>query len=65
VSAGREIYFEHTVIGRVAKCVAIDPVTGTEAAVTGPSNAIPSHLEQLALRALDRRLKKDVGLDGS
>jgi hypothetical protein len=54
--SGREVFFEHTVIGRVAKCVAIDPVTGTEVAVTGPSNALSRDLEKLAMRALERKL---------
>jgi hypothetical protein len=57
----REIYFEHTVLGRVAKCVAIDPVTGVEATVTGPSSALSRDLEKLALRALERRLAKESG----
>ena len=55
----REIFFEHTVLGRAAKCVAIDPVSGLEAAVTGPSSALARDLERLALRALERRLERE------
>jgi len=49
--SSREIVYEVTTIGTSSKVVAIDMATGIEAAVVGPSNAIPS-LRQLALKKL-------------
>jgi hypothetical protein len=57
----REIYFEHTVVGRHAKVTAIDSVTHLEVSVFGPSSANPRDLEALALRKLRVRLDREGG----
>ena len=53
----RTVYFEHSTLGDVARMVAIDGETGTEAVVMGPARTPRSDLETLALRKLERLLK--------
>ena len=53
---GRAVYFEHTILGDVARMTAIDSVTGIEAVVMGPARTPRSDLEALALRKLERLL---------
>lgn len=54
-----ETYFEHVIIGRHLKVTAIDPATGVEVSVYGPSSAPPFELERLAMRKLEARLAAD------
>ena len=56
----REVYFEFTAIGSVAKVVAIDSMTGIEVSVMGPASAKQSDLERLALQKLKLRLSKEA-----
>ena len=58
---GRAVYFEHTILGDVARMAAIDSVTGTEAVVMGPARTPRSDLETLALRKLERLLGRSEG----
>ena len=53
------VYFEFTPIGRQVKVAAIDAATGVEVVVIGPSVATQVHLETLALRKLQLRLRRD------
>ena len=55
----RMVYFEHIVIGRSVKVVAIDSLTATEVSIVGPANAAKSDLEQLALQKLKARLVRE------
>ena len=55
----REIYFEHIVVGRSVKVVAIDSLTAVEVSIVGPLSAAKSDLERLALRKLKARLARD------
>ena len=54
----RDVYFEFTAIGGSVKVVAIDPSTGTEVSVIGPSGAAQADLERLALGKLKARLAR-------
>jgi hypothetical protein len=56
-----EILIEFVVQGSVVKATAIDPVTGTEAAIVGPANAGREALIEAARRKLDYVLKKKNG----
>jgi hypothetical protein len=56
---GREVYFEFTAIGNVVKVTAIDSATGTEVSAMGPASAAQADLQQLALRKLKARLKRE------
>jgi len=55
----REILVEFIVQGSVVKATAIDPVTGTEAAIVGPANAGREALMEAARRKLEYVLKKN------
>jgi hypothetical protein len=55
----RMVYFEHIVIGRSVKVVAIDSLTATEVSIVGPASAAKSDLEQLALQKLKARLVRE------
>ncbi|MEI8146079.1 MAG: serine hydroxymethyltransferase [Alphaproteobacteria bacterium] len=57
-SVPREVYFEFTVIGSVARIAAVCAETGVEVVVMGPARAAQSDLERLALRKLQHRLAK-------
>jgi len=54
----KEILIEFVVQGNVVKATAIDPVTGTEAAIVGPANAGREALVEAARRKLEYVLKK-------
>lgn len=54
----REIYVEFVVIGNAVKATAIDPETGQEASVVGPTTASQAQMAQAARRKLDYVLKK-------
>ncbi len=47
-----EIYVEFVVQGSVVKVTAIDPATGTEASIMGPSGAPRAALTEAAMRKL-------------
>ena len=51
-ASGREVYLEFRVQGAFVKVTAIDPQTGTEASIVGPSTAPRAALEQAALKKL-------------
>ncbi|PHZ83716.1 DUF6898 family protein [Paremcibacter congregatus] len=46
-------------VGASTKVTAVDPATGREATIVGPSNAARSHLTQVAVRKLKYLLAKD------
>ena len=54
-----EIIFEITNIGNVSKVTAIDPATGTEVIIQGPSSAGAAILRQNAARKLLYVLNKE------
>ena len=60
-SGGREIYVEFLVQGAYCKATAIDPVTGTEASVMGPSGGSRPALADAAVRKLQYVLQKKNG----
>lgn len=54
-----EVYFEFVILGSTVKVTAIDPVTGIEAVVIGPSQeSARSALRVAALRKLDYLINK-------
>jgi len=57
----RQVYFEHTMIGRSVKVVAIDSLTGVEVSIVGPANTAKADLERLALRKLITRINREQG----
>ena len=57
--AHREVYFEHIVVGRSVKVVAIDSLTAVEVSIVGPLSAAKFDLERLALQKLRARLARD------
>jgi hypothetical protein len=59
MDGGREIYFEHTVVGRQVKVTAICSVTHVEVSVFGPVAASQHDLETLALRKLEAKIAAD------
>ncbi len=58
---GGEIYVEFVVQGSVVRVTAIDPKTGTEAVVMGPSGAPRAALSDAAVRKLRYVLNKKNG----
>jgi hypothetical protein len=54
----REVYFEITLIGTVAKVAAIDGASGTEVCVFGPAHAAENELKRLAVTKLRARLAR-------
>ena len=56
--AGREVYFEFTVIGSTVRVGAIDAATGIEVIVIGPAGAAKADLQRLALGKLRGRLAR-------
>jgi hypothetical protein len=60
-SRGGEIYFEFVVQGSVTRVTAIDPKTGCEAVVLGPSGASRVALQAAAMRKLDYVIRKKTG----
>lgn len=60
-SGGHEVYVEFLVQGAYTKATAIDPKTGTEASVMGPSGAARPALADAAVRKLQYVLQKKSG----
>jgi hypothetical protein len=58
LSQGRPIYVEFVVQGNVVKVTAIDSITGVEAIIVGPANAVQCTLAEAARRKLEYVLKK-------
>jgi len=52
-----QVYFEARLVGNSVRMAAICAQTGTEVFVVGPRHASESHLKQLALRKLERKLQ--------
>jgi hypothetical protein len=52
----REVLFEFTTIGAGTKVAAIDAETGIEVTVMGPTHALRTDLQMLALAKLRKRL---------
>ncbi|KZK82276.1 hypothetical protein PsAD13_03835 [Pseudovibrio sp. Ad13] len=52
-----QVYFETRVVGNAVRMTAICAQSGVEVFVVGPRNASESHLKQLALRKLERKLQ--------
>jgi hypothetical protein len=57
----REVIFEFTQVGNVAKVTAIDVATGTEATIVGPPNMGETVLKNNALRKLNYVMAKKDG----
>ncbi|NWH08470.1 MAG: serine hydroxymethyltransferase [Alphaproteobacteria bacterium] len=57
-NSGGGLYFEFIAIGVSVKCTAIDPASGMEASVIGPTSALSSDLEKLAAAKLRRLIEK-------
>lgn len=57
----REVYFEFFAVGGSVKVNAIDPASGVEASIVGPSNAAQADLQRLALAKLKRMVQKKAG----
>ena len=55
---GREIYFEHVVIGNAVKVSAVDSKSGTEVSISGPRSASQAELERVALQKLMRAMER-------
>lgn len=60
-SGGREVYVEFFVQGGFVKATAIDPVTGIEASVMGPTGSPREPLSAAAIRKLQYVLAKKNG----
>jgi hypothetical protein len=60
-TGGGEVYVEFVVQGGFMKATAIDPNTGTEASVMGPSGAARAALADAAVRKLRYVLAKKSG----
>lgn len=58
MGSAREILFEFQVLRGSVRATAIDPATGVEVTVVGPSTALQSDLERIAARKLLRALAK-------
>ena len=56
-----EVYVEFVVQGNVTRVTAIDPKTGTEAVVMGPSGAPRAALSDAAVRKLRYLMAKNNG----
>ncbi|MEJ0041549.1 MAG: hypothetical protein WDM81_04805 [Rhizomicrobium sp.] len=61
MAGGREIYVEFVALGNAVKATAIDPATGIEASVMGPSGAPRASLADAATRKLKYVLEKKRG----
>lgn len=57
----REVLFEFQQIGAYIKVCAIDPVTGTEAVISGPASADQETLKRNAIKRLDYILARKAG----
>jgi hypothetical protein len=56
--APNSVLFEFVVLGGSVKVTALDPVSGAEAVVVGPSGAAQADLRRLALRKLQTVLAR-------
>ena len=56
MSEPREVYFEITLIGTLAKVAAIDGTSGLEVCVFGPAQTAERELKRLAVAKLRTRL---------
>lgn len=56
-----EILIEFVTIGNSIKVMAVDPVSGLEVAITGPTTASKSDLERVVCRKLLAKLEKQNG----
>ena len=54
-----EVYFETRMVGNAVRVSAICAQSGVEVFVVGPRQASESHLRQLALRKLERKLQPE------
>lgn len=63
-AGGSEYLIEIVTIGAYAKVTAIDPRSGTEISLTGPSNADRGSLEAAAVAKLEYVLKKQSTATG-
>ena len=59
----RQVYFEHIMIGRSVKVVAIDSLTAIEVSIVGPASAAKADLERVALRKLIARIARERDVD--
>lgn len=59
----KEYLIEVCQVGISMRVTALDPVTGQEAVIIGPSVAGPQALKSLAVRKLERKLNKHEGED--
>ncbi|MGV2975375.1 DUF6898 family protein [Roseibium alexandrii] len=53
-----EIYIEFRPMGKQVQVTAIDAATGVEVSMFGPSSALQSDLQKLAVRKLKRRVEQ-------
>jgi hypothetical protein len=60
---GRAVYIEFVPIGKQVKVSAIDPVTGVEVSIMGPTDAREEDLERIAIQKLRYRLRREAGGD--
>ena len=60
-SKGGAVYFEFVVQGNVVRVTAIDPKTGCEAVVMGPSGASRTAMTAAAMRKLEYAIRKKSG----
>lgn len=58
MSRNREYYIEFYQVGSFVKVTAADPVTMLEASVMGPTHALPSDLQKLAIQKLENLIAK-------
>jgi hypothetical protein len=56
----RDVYFEITLVGAVAKVAAIDAASGLEVSVFGPAHVAETELTRLALAKLRARLARET-----
>jgi len=62
MSEPREVYFEITLIGPIAKVAAVDGATGLEVCVFGPTRAVERELKRLAVAKLRTRLASESAI---
>jgi hypothetical protein len=60
-SKDSEVYFEFMVQGSAVRVTAIDPKTGCEAVVLGPSGASRAAMTAAAMRKLEYLIRKKSG----
>ncbi len=55
-----EVFFEFTSVGHQVRVAAVDAATGVEVVIMGPAAASQHHLQTIALRKLQMRLRQGV-----